>query len=475
MPKILETYKDVQVAVVGMGRSNQALCRYLLKEGALVTCFDRKTREKLGDTYEAFNEQGVKWSLGPEYLDILPGYKHIFLTPGMKKDHPKISQARKEGAVISTEIDLFLNRCKGVVGAVTGSAGKTTTCMLTGLMLEKSLPGTKVFVGGNIGSVLIEKAGEIPEDARVVLELSSFQLQLCRQSPHSALLLNVRPNHLDIHKDFDEYVESKKNIFRFQGENDWAFLNYDELPTRSIANECKANVGFYLSRPPVDRQGGRPQRFAWLDGDDLVYDPGNGAEPIVVAGKNDLLIPGDHNISNVLGAVLLSMQLGANLLGIKNALKSFRGIEHRIEFVREINGVKYYNDSIATSPDRTIALIDSVKGPLVLILGGYDKGLPFDELAAKLVQHRCKAVLLGACGGKIQHSIESAWARAGLSGAPEIAKTSSLEEAVNVATAMVSPGSSVALSPACASYDMFSSFEERGQRFKDIVLSINGE
>ncbi|HHT84366.1 MAG: UDP-N-acetylmuramoyl-L-alanine--D-glutamate ligase [Bacillota bacterium] len=468
-----ETYKDVQVAVVGMGRSNQALCRYLLGEGALITCFDRKTVEELGDVYEEFSNRGVKWSLGPGYLDKLPGFEFIFLTPGMIKHQPQVIEAKKRGAEISTEIDLFLKRCKAVVGGITGSAGKTTTCMLAKLMLEQSMPGTPVFLGGNIGPVLIEKVDEIPEDARVVLELSSFQLHLCTRSPQYSLLLNIRPNHLDIHKDFDEYVEAKKNIFRFQSERDLAILNYDEMETRAAAAGCPGRAGFFsLNRYPEMTPGPARMPLAWLDGDDLMYDAGGGSEACVIACTQDFVIPGRHNVSNALGAIVLAMQMGANPQGIRKAIREFRGIEHRIEFVRETGGVRFYNDSIATSPDRTIALVDSLRGPLVLILGGSDKGLCFDELAGKIVARQCKTVLIGQCAGKIRQSIEKAWSEAGMSGKPQIAEARGLEEAVRTAFNMAGPGDSVALSPACASYDMFSSFEERGRLFKQIVKAL---
>lgn len=468
-----ETYKDVQVAVVGMGKSNQALCRYLLDEGALLTCFDRKTEDELGEVYEEFSRKGVRWSLGPGYLDKLPGYEHIFLTPGMKKHQPQVIEARKRGAKISTEIDLFLKRCKAPVAGITGSAGKTTTCKLVGLMLEHSMPCTPVLVGGNIGPVLIEQVDQIPAHARVILELSSFQLHLCSRSPQYALLLNIRPNHLDIHRDFEEYVEAKKNIYRFQSERDWAILNYDETETRTAAAGCPGHVGlFSLNGYPASKPGRARVPVAWLDGHDLVYAPGDGSEPCVIACESDFKIPGRHNISNALGAVLLAMQMGANPEGISKAIREFRGIEHRIEFVREIDGVKFYNDSIATSPDRTIALVDSLEGSLVLILGGSDKGLSFDGLAGKIVSRRCKAVLIGECAAKIRQAIENAWAEAGLSGKPEIAEAGGLEEAIRIARTMARPGDSVALSPACASYDMFSNFEQRGRLFKRIVRAL---
>lgn len=473
--EMLGSFKGVQVAIVGMGRSNRALCRYLLKEGALITCFDLKAPEELGETYEEFSKHGIIWSLGEGYLDGLPDYKYIFLTPGMKKNKPQILRAKKNGAVISTEIALFLERCRARIGGVTGSAGKTTASTLSGQMLRESLPGTKVYVGGNIGSVLIEKVDEIPEDAIVILELSSFQLQLCSRSPQRSLFLNIRPNHLDIHESFQEYAASKKNIFRFQTRDDWAFLNYDEPGVRAMAHECPGNTGFFSLTPPDAKiPDGRSGPWAWLEGDDLVYDSGDNTGPVQVGRRGDFLVPGNHNISNTLGAVLLSISLGANLEGIKKAVTSFKGVEHRIEYVCETGGVKFYNDSIATSPDRTIALIESMQDPVVLIMGGYDKGLPFDELADKVVEKRCKAVLLGACADKIEESIKKAWMKSASQGSQEspVARAFSLQEAVCLAKSMACPGGSVVLSPACASYDMFSDFEERGRTFKSMVHAL---
>ena len=216
----LGSFRGRKVAVVGMGKSNQALARYLIREGAEITCFDRKTSEEMGAAYEELSRFGVRWSLGSGYLSPLTDFKWIFLTPGMKKSQSAIVEARRRGAVISSEIGLFMDRCRCEIGAVTGSAGKTTTCTLAGMMLRESLPGIPVYVGGNIGSVLIEQVDDIPEDARVVLELSSFQLELVTRSPHVAVVLNVRPNHLDIHDSYEEYVEAKKRIYRFQESGD---------------------------------------------------------------------------------------------------------------------------------------------------------------------------------------------------------------------------------------------------------------
>lgn len=470
------SFDGKRVAIVGMGKSNQALCRYLLKEGAEITCFDRKTKEELGHVYDEFSSYGVKWSLGSDYLDILPSFKHIFLTPGMKKNQPEIVEARNRGAVISTEVALFLERCKARVCGVTGSAGKTTTTTLVAMMLKESLPHKKIFVGGNIGSVLIEKVDEIPEDALVVLELSSFQLELVEKDPDVSVILNVKPNHLDIHDSFEDYVNAKRRIYRFQNKDNWCILNFDDPITRKMLSECPGNVGLFSLRPfdrDIAKSVGQIGKlaYAWLEQSTLFAQVEN--YPVQrIASAGDLLVPGAHNISNTLAAILLSMLMGANPEGILTAIKSFGGVEHRIEFVREAYGVKYYNDSIATSPDRTIALLETLRGPLVLILGGYDKGLPFDELAEKVVARNCIVITMGKTAGKIESAIVEAWERTKRSGCPDISRVSSLEEAVHTAKQKAKPGYSVVLSPACASFDMFRNFEERGRLFKEIVRKL---
>jgi UDP-N-acetylmuramoylalanine--D-glutamate ligase len=503
-------FRGAQVAVVGMGKSNQALTRYLVKEGAEVTCFDRKTAGEIGPAYAELSALGVKWSLGSGYLSALPSFRWVFLTPGMKKNLPEIAAARERGAVITGEIGLLLDRLRCPVVAVTGSAGKTTTCTLAGLMLRESFPEREVHVGGNIGSVLIEHVQDIPEDAVVVLELSSFQLELLTRSPRVSAVLNLKPNHLDVHESYDDYVEAKKNIFRFQGASDWCFLNLDDDVTSGFATECPGGLGFFTLDPGkiVAGAGGEPggRPAAWADGGDLYVAPGpladlpsaacwkKGGRYRRVARRGDLLVPGDHNVLNALAAALLAVSVGATPEGIGRAIETFRGVEHRIEFVRELKGVKYYNDSIATAPDRTEALLDAIQGPLVLILGGYDKGLTFNTLARKIVKRGCGVVTMGATAPLIEEALarakrdlygdaaelalpvmdplESVTQRSER-GAPGLrtARASSLDEAVTIATAMARslPGSSVALSPACASYDMFQNYEERGRLFKEAV------
>lgn len=476
------SFRGRHVAVVGVGKSNKALCRYLAEEGARISCFDRKSRDELGQTFEELSVLGVSWSLGPGYLCSLPEYREIFLTPGMKKNLPEIARARANGAVISSETDLLMQRCRGKVVGVTGSAGKTTATTVLSMMLKESLPGRPVYVGGNIGPVLIETVDEIEEDAIVILELSSFQLELATVSPSIALVLNVRPNHLDVHETFGDYVAAKKRIFRFQRLHDRCILNLDDPAARGFAPQCPGKAGFFsLDAKAVSQALARyPEGVgAWLDGDDLVVSA-VWPEPEAVASRSDLRVPGLHNVSNVLGAALVAGLAGAAPDGIRRAVRAFRGVEHRIELVRTWRGVDFYNDSIATSPDRTLALMSALQGPLVLILGGYDKGLPFEDLAREIVSRGCVVVTLGNTAGKIEEAIGRAWAerRTGSGEVqrlddqghrPDVTRVVSLEHAVAIAAAKAQPGFSVALSPACASFDMFPNFEERGRAFRAAV------
>ncbi len=479
MSRVAESYAGKKVAVVGLGKSNRALCRYLLKEGAKVTCFDKKNRRELGETYTELDDLGADWSLGPGYLTRLPDFQWIFLTPGIKKSLPEITLAKERGAVISGEVALFLDRCKAKVCGITGSAGKTTTTTLVGMMLKASLPETPVYVGGNIGSVLIEDVDSIPPEALVVLELSSFQLELMSKSPDVALFLNVQPNHLDVHDSYEDYVSAKTRIFQFQNENAWCVLNYDDPTTRQCAHACPGNVGYFSTESCF---GPEPNTIrGWLQGDELKLSlPGflgcGQGEAVTMATRRDLLVPGKHNVKNALAAAMATILMGGNLDGARQALRCFKGIEHRIELVREVNGVKYYNDSIATSPDRTQAFLEAVEGPVALILGGYDKGIPFQNLARKIVgRGDVSVVTLGVCAPLIENALQEALAESSKTGkAPKLQMTraETLEEAVRTAASMASPGWSVALSPACASYDMFTSFEERGRLFKQIVGRI---
>ncbi|NPV69297.1 MAG: UDP-N-acetylmuramoyl-L-alanine--D-glutamate ligase [Firmicutes bacterium] len=474
-------WRGKKVAVVGMGLSNVPLARYLVSKGARITAFDKKTARDLGGIFDEMTRLGVEFSTGPGYLDRLSGFEHVFLTPGMKKDLPEITAARDAGAEISSETRLFFQLCKATTAGVTGSAGKTTTTTLLGKMLKKH--GRRpVFVGGNIGNPLIEEVERIPPEAVVVLELSSFQLQTLDRSPDVAVITNVSPNHLDVHASMEEYVESKKSIFRFQGETGAAVLNADNAVTAAMAAECPGHT-LLFSRVGPGRGGAFVREdivmtpvFGWSD----APSPGEGqalrAVPAVeprfepVLPVNEIRIPGLHNVENVLAAATASSWLGARPGDIAGVARAFPGVEHRLELVRIRDGVHYYNDSIATAPDRTIAALHTIEGPLVLILGGYDKHLPFEALANEVVERARLVFTLGDTAPRIEEAIARAAEQAGHG--PEVIRCGSLGEVVRKAVENARPGDSVLLSPACASYDMFRNFEERGRIFKALVAKI---
>ncbi|MGE5541682.1 MAG: UDP-N-acetylmuramoyl-L-alanine--D-glutamate ligase, partial [Bacillota bacterium] len=319
-----------KVAVVGMGLSNVPLARYLVHKGASVTGFDRKDADGIRAAYDELSRLGVDFSLGPGYLDRLVGFHTVFLTPGMKKDLPQIIAARESGSEISSETRLFFDLCRATIVGVTGSAGKTTTTTLTGEFLKRD--GTRrVWVGGNIGNPLIEKVEEIPVDSSVVLELSSFQLQTVDRSPGVSIITNISPNHLDVHSSMDEYIEAKKNIFRFQSGGDVAVLNADNPVTAGMAGDCPAGVLMFSRR---NRASG-----AYVDGGRIVLGFGGGESVIPV---KDIRIPGLHNVENALAASTAAAWLGAKPGDIAAVLRTFPGVEHRLELVREKDGVRFY-------------------------------------------------------------------------------------------------------------------------------------
>ncbi|HHW15221.1 MAG TPA: UDP-N-acetylmuramoyl-L-alanine--D-glutamate ligase, partial [Firmicutes bacterium] len=386
-----------RAAVVGLGVANVPLIRFLLRKGAQVTGCDKKSREELGARADELEAAGCTLRLGPDYLSSLAEHDLLFLTPGMRKDLPEIEAAKAAGAEVSSEIRLVFALCRAPILGITGSSGKTTTTMLSGRILEAN--GDQVLVGGNIGRPLIEEVEGIPPAAKVVLELSSFQLQDLAQSPHLAVVTNVTPNHLDQHASLAEYIEAKKHIFRHQGRQDACVLNYDNPVTRGMAAECPGRVFFFSRR---ERLG----EGAFLDGDELVLRLEGREERLLHRAEIKLL--GLHNLENVLAAALATRLFGAETAAIREAVTAFTGAPHRLELVREVNGVRYYNDSIATTPARALAGLASFAAPIVLIAGGYDKKLPFDEFGRVLAQRVKAVVLLGVTAPKIEEAVRRA-------------------------------------------------------------------
>ncbi len=451
-----------EVSVVGLGKSNLALTRYLIRKGAIVTARDQKSAKELGRSFVELEALGVQLVLGERYLDHLDRADAVFLTPGMKKDFPQIQAARQKGVQITSEIDLLMQLCRAPIIGITGSNGKTTTTTLTGELLEAA--GHKVYVGGNIGTPLIERVEDFSESALVVLELSSFQLELITRSPRIAVVTNVSPNHLDVHGSMEAYIEAKRQIFRYQSSDDLLVLNGDNPITREMARAAQARVTWFSRTREVSNGA-----FISEGRVVLAKDGSSGRTLTDVCSVADIPLLGAHNLENVLASCSIASFLGATAGTMREVITSFTGVAHRLELVREAKGVAYYNDSIATAPSRAMAGLMAFDHPVHLIAGGYDKQLPFDEFA-EVVSERCRTLLLiGETAGAIQSAVEAAKERRGEG--PQIVHCETLEEAVRLASRTARPGEVVLLSPGCASYDMFPNFEVRGERFRKAVHS----
>ncbi len=447
------------VTVIGIGVSNLPLIRFLIERGAKVTAHDKRTAEQLGETYAELQKMGVRMVLGEGYLDKIGGdIKMIFKTPGVRYDNPAILEAIERGAELTSEMELFFELCPADIIAVTGSDGKTTTTSLINDMLTRG--GYKCYLGGNIGRPLIGDVEEIKPGDKAVVELSSFQLHTMKKSPHIAVVTNVTPNHLDWHTGFDEYVDAKRAVFKFQKSGDRAVFNYDNDVTRGFGKEC--GNGVYFSRREKLADG------YCLDGN-MIKKFSGGAVEREILDINDIYIPGMHNVENYMAAIAAVDGLVPDEI-IRGTAKGFTGVAHRIEFVRELDGVRYYNDSIASSPARTTAGLNSFTQKVILIAGGYDKKIPFDDFGPVVAEHVKKLVLCGFTADKIKKAVKAA-ANYDETSLP-IYKIDDFRQAIMKARDIAEPGDIVILSPACASFDMFKNFEERGNRFKEIVNEL---
>ena len=440
-----------KVAVVGIGVSNIPLINFLVKLGANVTGFDIKSEEALGDIAVDFKKKGVKLQLGEGYLDNLTGYEVVFKTPSMRIDCDALVRAKQEGAYITSEMEEFVRYCKGKIYAITGSDGKTTTTTIVSKLLEAE--GYKTWVGGNIGTPLFSNIEEIEENHMVVLELSSFQLMTMNLPVDVAIVTNLAPNHLDMHKDMQEYIDSKKNIFLYQDSNNVLVLNRENDITYGFEKEAKAKVREFSSMRVLENGAYFNDGILYLEGNE-------------VCKKEDIVIKGMHNVENYLAAFIATKD-DVKIETMKKVAESFSGVEHRCELVREIDGVKYYNDSIASSPTRTLEGLFAFERKVILIAGGYDKHIPFEPLAEEGYEFIKELILLGDTKYLIKEAFEKLKLEKNIN--IPIVMVESLEEAVSKAKEIASEGDIVTLSPACASFDMFPNFAVRGNKFKEIV------
>mgnify|MGYP000990490566 FL=1 len=456
LQEYIASLRGKTVAVIGIGVSNTPLLRLLLREGISVTACDRSSREKLGALAGELEAAGAKLQLGDGYLQNL-SQDVIFRTPGLRPDVPELEAARARGSVITSEMEVFFQVCPCPIIAVTGSDGKTTTTTIIAELLRAA--GHTVHVGGNIGHPLLAEADTIRPTDWAVLELSSFQLMTMTHSPHIAVVTNLAPNHLDVHKSMEEYVWAKENIFRHQQPGDIAVFNLDNAITRELSAHAPGRA-LYFSRQA------EPENGVFLRGD-AVISRRDGHERQIMTTE-DIRLPGVHNVENYMAAIAAVDGLVPDET-IRTFARAFNGVEHRIELVRTWRGVRFYNDSIASSPSRTIAGLRSFKEKVILIAGGYDKHIPFDVLGPEVVEHVKLLILCGATADKIRAAVEQAPGYR--PGHPEILDVTPFQRAVETARDRAVPGDVVTLSPACAAFDQFKNFMERGKTFKAIVNS----
>ena len=455
--QFFEQIKGKKIAMCGIGVSNTPLIMDFLKKGAKVYACDRRSREMLGDIANTLENAGAVLRLGDDYLSNLE-VDIIFRTPGMNFNLPELESARKKGIAVTSEMEVFFDLCPATIFAVTGSDGKTTTTTLIAKMLEAE--GKRVFVGGNIGKPLLPEIENITKDDFVVVELSSFQLISMRKSPDIAVVTNVAPNHLDVHKDMDEYVEAKKNVILHQNAFSRTVLNNDNEITKSFKPFVRGQSLSFSMETPL-------KNGAWLDENGVIHMSYRGIDAPIMS-RQEIAILGDHNVENYLTAITAVWgYVGAD--SIRKVAREFKGVEHRIEFVKEVNGVKYYNDSIASSPTRTIACLKAFEQKIWVIAGGYDKHIPYEPMVPYVLQKVEKLLLCGATAEKIKKAVLS---DKNYNGTPEILEFSDIAEAVAYAHQNAKSGDVVALSPASASFDKFPNFVARGNYFKELVNKL---
>lgn len=448
-----KSLKDKRVGVFGIGISNLPLIEMLLDAGAVVIAGDKKSYDALSDDVKALEKRGVKLVLGEDFPDKMEG-EILFRTPGLRPDIKRICELVEQGSILTSEMEVFFELCPAEIIGVTGSDGKTTTTTLIHEMLKEE--GYKTWLGGNIGTPLLPQIENITPDDKVVVELSSFQLFTFKKSPHIAVITNLSPNHLDVHKDYQEYIDAKKNIMLFQQEDDILVVNGGNEETVKIGKSAKATLRTFSAKEKA---------LAHLNGDMICY----GDEEVLNAC--DIKIPGNHNVENFMTAICAVHDMVSKET-IRKVAQTFGGVQHRIELVREKDGIKFYNSSIDSSPNRTINTLKVFKERVILISGGKDKGIPYDEIGPHLIDKVKTLILIGATAPLIEDALNKAYLEHGITPFIDVFYAKSYEEAVNLACDNAKENDVVLLSPASTSFDMFKNFEERGNCFKELVMKL---
>ncbi len=453
-----ENISGKRVAFIGLGRSNLPLIKMFCDAGAVVFACDSRTEDALGQNAFFAREAGATLSLGEHYLDDVD-VDIVFRTPGMNYNSPVLTDMRNRGIIITSEMELFFELCPCRIIAVTGSDGKTTTTTIISELLKAQ--GHTVHLGGNIGNPLMPEIYDISKDDFAVVELSSFQLISMKKSPLVSVVTNVAPNHLDVHKDMDEYIDAKRNIVAYQLSGDKTVLNLDNDISASFADDTKAQV-YNFSRTQAVGCG------TYISDGVIRYRDDESDEAVI--NVSDIAIPGLHNVENFMAAICAVKDFVTNET-ILSVAKTFTGVKHRAQLVRELDGVRYYNDSIASSPTRTACgMLSLFDEKLILICGGYDKNIPYAPLGPVICNKVKTLILLGATSKKIEAAVKDSSEYR--EGNPVIIYADSMENAVSIARENATPGDIVALSPASASFDMYRDFEQRGEHFMSIVMEL---
>lgn len=448
-----------KVAIIGMGVSNVPLLDYFYQLHARVTIFDKKEisqiSEEIMHKIEKYNFEFIG---GENSLDKLVGFDIIFRSPSCMPDTPQLVAEVEKGAILTSEIEMVLKLAPGKVIGVTGTEGKTTTTSLINAIIQKS--GKKCFLGGNMGKPIFTQIKDMTPEDIIILELSSFQLTDTDVSPEISVVTNIYPDHLNVHKSYEEYREAKKNIFKFQSENGIVVLNYDNEFTRNFAKEANGKVIFFSSHEKLENG------YIYDKTDETIKYCEDGIRRHIIK-KGDIKLKGVHNYENICAALAATSTLVDVDTQIE-AIKEFCGVEHRLEFVRELNGVKWYNDSIGTSPASTIAGLNSFDENIILLAGGSDKGLDYKEVGETIAKKVRVLILTGPTSEKIETAVKQALEEKSI----EIYYTTNMKESVNLAKEIAKNGEIVLLSPASASFDLYKNFEDRGKQFKECVKAL---
>lgn len=457
LTQLNEFLKKSKVAIIGLGVSNIPLLNYMANLNANVTVFDDKEIDKISNkALEKVKQYNFKYYFGKNSLDNLKGFNIIFRSPSCMPTKKELVLEKENGAIVTTEIEMFMKVFPGKVIGITGSDGKTTTTTLIYEILKNS--GYNCYLGGNIGIPLFTKLQEMKPEDIAVLELSSFQLMKMEISPDIAVITNITPNHLNIHSSYQEYIDAKKNIFKYQDKNGLVVLNYDNDITRECKNEADGKVILYSSKEKLENG-------IILDGN-IIKECKDKLRRHVL-NTDELILRGRHMHENACAAIAATSALVDIEKAVK-VIKQFKGVEHRLEFVRELDGVKWYNDSIGTSPTRTIAGLNSFNERITLIAGGYDKNLDYAPLAKPILEKVDNLILIGQTSGKIFDAVKAEQENKKIN----ICMCEKFEEAILTAKKVTKSGEVVLLSPASASFDMFKDFADRGDKFKEIVNNL---